>query len=451
MHKYKRGKISGWGNYPIAESYITFINSKAEAINILDREVIPRGLGRSYSDQAINTDRLVANCTKLNKMLSFDADIGILECETGVSLEDVIKTFAPRGWFPLICPGTKFVTIGGAIANDIHGKAHHVDGSFVNCVHSFTILLADRTIVNASRTENSDLFWANFGGLGLLGIILSAKIQLRKIETTYFKQKSMAIKNLDHLLVALEEYANGYNYSLAWIDPLAKGNKLGSGVLTVGNAATINDLPSKLKSQPLKLHADKKVSLPFYLPNFALNDATSRVLNWVMAYLLKNPGEIVHYEKYFFPLDMFNNWNRGYGKRGFIQYQFVIPKDTGKGHLRTILESISSSGCTPFLNVFKTMGKGQGILSFPFEGYTLAIDFPVSAKLKQFIPTLDSQVLAANGRIYLGKDAFLSKETFYKMYPQADEWLRVKEKYDPANLFTSDFSRRIGLHSSNRP
>jgi decaprenylphospho-beta-D-ribofuranose 2-oxidase len=261
----------------------------------------------------------------------------------------------------------------------------------------------------------------------------------------------MAIKNLDHLLHSLEEYENGYNYSLAWIDPLARGNDLGSGVLTVGNGASLNDLPPKFRSKPLVLHPDKKLTVPFYLPNVALNDATSRVLNKVMAYLLKNPGEIVHYEKYFFPLDMINDWNKGYGKRGFIQYQFVIPKDKGRTDLKSILERITSSGCTPFLNVFKTLGKAQGILSFPFEGYTLAIDFPVSEKLKGFIPVLDKLVLDAGGRIYLGKDAFLDKETFYKMYPQVTEWLKIKKKYDPEDRFTSDISRRIGLQSADCP
>jgi decaprenylphospho-beta-D-ribofuranose 2-oxidase len=437
--------LSGWGNYPVEECFVSYVSSDGDVRTVLNEEVIARGLGRSYSDQAINKDRTVAICTKLNRLLSFDPDSGVLECEAGVSLEDIITSFAPRGWFPLICPGTKYVTIGGAIANDIHGKAHHVDGSFVNCVLSFTIMLADGNVVTASRKENADLFWANFGGLGLLGFILTTKLQLRKIETTYFRQQSTVVNHLDELLDKLEANEKDYNYSLAWIDPLAKGNKLGSGVLTVGNAASLGDLPSKLRSHPLKLHPANKVNLPFFLPDFSLNNLTAPLLNKVMAYMLKNPGPIVHYEKYFFPLDMINNWNRGYGKRGFIQYQFVIPKEDGRKNLRILLESIANSGCTPFLNVFKTMGKAQGILSFPFEGYTLAIDFPVSEKLKKFIPLLDQQVLDANGRLYLGKDAFLDRETFFKMYPQANEWLQIKAKYDPRQVFTSSISRRLGL------
>ena len=202
-----------------------------------EEKLVARGLGRSYGDQAINDHRYVAVCTKLNYFISWNETAGILECQAGVSLEEIISTFGPKGWLPMICPGTKFVTIGGAIANDIHGKAHHIDGSFVNCVVSFTILLADGRTVTASRTEHEDLFWANFGGLGLLGVILTATIRLRKIETTYFKQKSVVIKDLDHMLEALDKYDHEYNYSVAWIDALAKGKKLGSGVLTLGNAA----------------------------------------------------------------------------------------------------------------------------------------------------------------------------------------------------------------------
>ncbi|HEX2608735.1 MAG TPA: FAD-binding oxidoreductase [Flavisolibacter sp.] len=438
-------KISGWGNYPMVDAYLMQVRNEKEARAAITEEMIPRGLGRSYADQAINQEKRVALFTGMNHLLSFDAEKGILECEAGVSLEEIITALAPRGWFPFICPGTKFVTIGGAIANDIHGKAHHFDGSFVNCVLSFTILVADGRVLTASRTENEDLFWANFGGLGLLGTILTARLQLRKIETTYFKQKAIVIKSLDHLLESLEQYDKEYNYSVAWIDPMAKGKKIGSGVLTLGNAATLEDLPAKYKLNPLKLHPKKKLNLPIFLPNFALNNLTARLLNRVIAFVQKSPAGISHYEKFFFPLDAIDNWNRGYGKRGFIQYQFVIPKEGGRERLIDILQSIAESGCTPFLNVFKTMGKSQGLLSFPFEGYTLAIDFPMSEKLKRYIPILDKKVLDANGRIYLGKDALLDKATFQTMYPQAAEWKKIKAKYDPDNRFTSNISRRLGL------
>src|ERR1700761_1598921 len=282
----QKTKLAGWGNYPVSESYS--LNPRIQEdlkIDIEKGPLIARGLGRSYGDQAVNDNKYVAVCTHLDKFLSWDEQQGILECQAGVSLEKIICTFIPKGWLPMICPGTKFVTIGGAIANDIHGKAHHIDGSFVNCVISFTILLANGSVVTASRTENSDLFWANFGGLGLLGVILTVKLKLRKVETAYFKQKSVVIKDLDHMLEALEQYDQDYNYSVAWIDAMAKGKKLGSGVLTLGNSAKLSDLPENLKADPLKLHVAGKLSVPFFFPSFALNGLTVRLLNRVIAFV----------------------------------------------------------------------------------------------------------------------------------------------------------------------
>lgn len=447
MFSGKKENLAGWGNYPVSESYTSYPRSEEEFKHALqENPLIPRGLGRSYGDQAMNAQNQVAVCTKMNNFLHWNENEGILECQAGVNLDEIITVFAPKGWFPMICPGTKFVTIGGAIANDIHGKAHHIDGSFVNSVVSFTILLADGTTVTASRTENADLFWANFGGLGLLGVILTVKLQLRKIETTYFKQKSIVIRDLDHMLEALDKYDHEYNYSVAWIDALAKGKKLGSGVLTLGNEAKLdNQFPDKLRTEPLKLHSSKKLSVPFFFPSFALNSFTVKILNRVIAFVQNSPKAYVHYDKFFFPLDAIGNWNKGYGKRGFIQYQFVIPEENGKAHLVEILDMIARSGCTPFLNVFKRMGDGQGILSFPFKGYTLAIDFPVTKELFAFTPKLDAKVLAAGGRLYLGKDALLDESTFKAMYPQFAEWLSIKKKYDPNNKFSSDISRRLGL------
>ena len=437
--------LAGWGNYPTANSYVTTpANAQELRAMITTGPVIARGLGRSYGDQAIHTDKKVCVCTRMHHFFSWDEGEGILVCEAGASLDEIITTFAPRGWMPVICPGTKFVTIGGAIANDIHGKAHHADGSFINCVISFTILLANGSIVTASREEHPDLFIANFGGLGLLGVILTAKIRLRKIETTYFRQQSVKVNNLEEMLDALEQFRH-CNYSVAWMDPLATGKQLGSGVLTVGDAAAFDVLPEILRKEPLKIHDAFKLNVPFFLPDFTLNNFTVRLLNKIIGFVQNSPKTFVHYEKFFFPLDMINNWNRGYGKRGFIQYQFVIPEQNGITHLRHIMEMIASSGCTPFLNVFKKMGEGQGILSFPFKGYTLAIDFPVTKGLQAFTKQLDEAVLQAGGRIYLGKDAMLNKSTFRLMYPQYESWLAIKAKYDPANVFTSDLSARLGL------
>jgi decaprenylphospho-beta-D-ribofuranose 2-oxidase len=445
MH-FQEEVLTGWGNIPHSISKVAYPREEQDIKgSLVADKFIARGLGRSYADQSTNTGHKVLRLEKMNHFLSFDEATGVLECEAGLTLEEIIQTLTPRGWFPMITPGTKYITIGGAIANDIHGKAHHADGSFVNCVYDFTILLADNRIIKASREENADLFWANFGGLGLLGVILTARVQLRKVETTYFVQKAVAAKNLDDMLKAIDASDKDYSSSVAWIDSLAKGKKLGRGVLTMGNHAKLGDLPSSLRSNPLKLGKKAKLTVPFYLPAFTLNTFTVSILNTVLNVMQKSAPSISHYDKFFYPLDMINNWNRGYGKRGFIQYQFVIPMNNGGENIRKILEEITKSGCVPFLNVLKKFGKGQGHLSFPFEGYTFAIDFPVTSRLKAFTRKLDQMILEMGGRIYLGKDAYLDESMFKAMYPEFREWLGTKKKYDPHNVFSSDLSRRIGL------
>lgn len=446
--RFKEEELSGWGNIPKSASKV------AHAWNVGDIKtaqqsgtILPRGMGRSYADQATNTGQRIVKMDKLNHFLDFDYEKGRLLCEAGVTLDKIITYFAPRGWFPMICPGTKFVTVGGAIANDIHGKAHHIDGSFVNCVLHFTILLADGSTIKADRNENSDLFFACFGGLGLLGTILTVCIRLRKIETTYFKQQSIVAHDLNEMLEAIDANDHQYNYSVAWIDSLAVNKKLGRGVLAVGNEAGINNLPQKLKNNPLKVGAKPRLTVPFYLPSLTLNRFTIRLLNKILYIKQKGGTGISHYESFFFPLDMINNWNRGYGKRGFIQYQFVVPEANGKEHICEIMETITKSGCMPFLNVLKKFGEGNknSILSFPMKGYTFAIDFPITSGLKGFTHKLDHMVMEAGGRIYLGKDAYLEEATFKKMYPDYEKWLSVKKKFDPNNVYTSDIARRLGL------
>lgn len=447
---YVNQELSGWGNFPVVPTKVSKPRNIAEVREALAyRKNIARGLGRSYGDQSVNSHHHTTDFSAFNHFLAFNQKTGILECEAGASLADIIKHFAPKGWFPVITPGTKFVTIGGAIANDVHGKAHHVDGTFVNCVLEITVMLADGSIVKASREENADLFWATFGGLGLLGFILTARIQLKKIETTYFTKKAIKAKNLEEMLDAFERYDKDYHYSVAWIDPLAKGRSLGKGILTIGNTARLAGLPKKLQADPLRLAPEAKLSLPVFLPNISLNRMTVVPLNRVMETVQSSQAPIAHYEQFFYPLDAIHHWNRGYGKRGFIQYQFVIPAENGVYNITKILSRIANSKCVPFLNVLKKFGSSeQGLLSFPMEGYTFAIDFPVTKHLPSFIAELDQIILEMKGRIYLGKDAMLHAETFKAMYPHYKEWLTIKEKYDPENLFSSDISRRLGLEVS---
>lgn len=438
--------LSGWGVYPRTVSELVTPQATAELRSALKTPLALRGLGRSYGDAAVNDGGLVAALTALDRYLAFDPSTGTLVAEAGVSLEQIIRDFAPRGFFPSITPGTKFVTLGGCVANDVHGKAHHAQGAFSACVDSMRILLADGTVAQASRSENSDLFWGTFGGMGLLGAVVDLTLRLRRIESTYFTSKAIVVGNLREMVQAMDEFDGQYPYSVAYVEPVAKGDRLGSGVLTVGDHAPLDALPPKLRANPLLVSAPSPLSLPMELPEFVLNGATIHVVNWLIMQLQTRGGPVSHYEKFFYPLDIARHWNRAYGRRGFTQYQFVIPLADGYERMKAILETIVSSGCLPFLNVLKRMGPPSGgLLSFPTSGFTFAIDFPVRDDLPGLLARLDQMVLEAGGRVYLGKDAFLAPDTFRRMYPAVEEWLTLKRRYDPNNRFTSSMARRLKL------
>lgn len=439
--------LSGWGANKRVDCRLFEPETPEQVSASLDRTgSIARGLGRSYGDASVNAGGQVLGMTRLDCYLAFDDATGRLTCEAGVSLEQIIRDFTPRGWFPMITPGTKFVTVGGCIANDIHGKAHHAQGTFNTCVESMSILLASGAVVVASRDENADLFWATFGGMGLLGIILTATIRLRRIETTYFREKTIRVENLDAMLATLDEQDQLFPYSVATVDVFATGGRLGRGVITVGDHATRDELPSNLKAHPLRGARTRQLTVPFELPELTLNPLSMRVVNAVILAIQAHAGEFGHFETFFYPLDRVAHWNRGYGRRGFTQYQFVIPFADGSRHLREILSAIFSAGELPFLNVLKRLGKAtESPLSFPQAGYTLAIDFPIRANTPRLLKRLDAMVLAAGGRIYLGKDSFVEAEMFRAMYPEIDRWLATKAKYDPDGVFTSDLGRRVGL------
>jgi len=440
-------RLSGWGANARVDCDLRVPELETQIRASLDvRGTTPRGLGRSYGDAATNTGGRVVGMTSFNRYLAFDEATGTLACEAGVSLEDLLRDFAPRGWFPMISPGTKFVTIGGCIANDVHGKAHHVQGSFSNCVDSFTVMLANGEVVNASRTENSDLFWASFGGMGLLGVILTATIRLRKVETTYFRQRSIRVNDLEGMLAAFAQYDHEFPYSVATLDVFATGARLGRGVLALGEHARRDELPAALAAQPLRVSGPPKLAVPFDLPTLTLNRLSIRVVNALVQEMQGRSAAFGHYEKFTYPLDMLAHWNRGYGPAGFTQYQFVIPFEDGPRRLREILSTILSSTELPFLNVLKCFGKhSDGLLSFPREGYTFAIDFPIRKHTAELLKRLDKLVLDAGGRVYLGKDSFLDAGTFRAMYPRLDQWLETKAKYDPRGVFVSDLGRRVGL------
>jgi FAD/FMN-containing dehydrogenase len=441
-------QLSGWGLYPRVECKLVEPDTERDLRRAIDAEgTIARGLGRSYGDAAVNANGTVLGMTKFDRVLGFDDATGEVRCEAGVSLSQIIDHFAPRGWFPKITPGTRSVTIGGCIANDVHGKAHHAHGSFLESVKSMRVLLASGAVVTASRTENADLFYASFGGMGLLGVVLEATVQLRKVTTTYFKHRAFEAKNLEALLDLILEQDAVFPYSVASINPLETGARLGFGVLTVGDHASPDELPAKYAKNPLRGNGHAPLDVPFLLPELTVNAATLRLVHLLGHQFLLRGAAIAHADQFFYPLDvLLGAWNRGYGKRGFTQYQFVIPREHGARNLRAILETIVAANQLPSLNVVKKLGKENAApLSFPAEGWTLAIDFPIIPGLAELLARLDAMVVDFGGRVYLGKDAFLHADTFARMYPRLGAWRAVKQKYDPQCVFTSSLSRRVGL------
>jgi decaprenylphospho-beta-D-ribofuranose 2-oxidase len=440
-------RLSGWGENVHADCQLTEPETPAAAAACLEhRGTIARGLGRSYGDAALNAGGQVLGTTRIDRYLAFDETTGTLTCEAGVSLARIIQDFAPRGWFPMITPGTKLVTVGGCIANDVHGKAHHAQGCFSTCVDAIEVLLASGEIVVASRRQHPDLFWATFGGMGLVGLVLMATIRLRRIETTYFHQKAIRVNDLAAMLAVLDEQDQTFPYSVATLDVMASGARLGRGVVTVGDHARLDQLPPDLAAHPLQLSRPVRLSVPFSLPQLTLNPLSIRIVNAVIQRIQATAPPFGHYENFFYPLDAIAHWNRGYGRRGFTQYQFVIPFADGLRRMREILEAILSAGELPVLNILKRFGKPSGApLSFPIEGYTFAIDFPIREKTVALVRRLDEMVLAAGGRVYLGKDSYLTAATFRSMYPALPEWQATKAKYDPDNVFTSNLGRRLGL------
>lgn len=401
-------KVTNWGNYPIVEKEMRSDDSfsKIKEFVLNHNEVIARGNGRCYGDASLGEH--IFSTKKLNKFISFDRLNGIIECESGVLLSEVLEVVVPQGYFLYVTPGTKFVSVGGAIASDVHGKNHHAEGCFSEYVIEFKLMNENGQIITCSREENSDKFWATIGGMGLTGIILTAKFKLKNIETAYIRQESIKAENLDEIFKLFDE-SESWTYTVAWIDCLQKGKNIGRSILMRGEHAFQHELPQNLKNNPLRLKKKFQPTVPFYFPNFVLNALTVKIFNllYYKKQAKKEVKNFIDYETFFYPLDAINEWNKIYGKSGFIQYQMVIPKETGKEGMKRILETIANSGNGSFLAVLKLFGKNnpEAYNSFPFEGYTLALDFKVNSKLKKLVDQLDQIVQEFGGRIYLTKDS----------------------------------------------
>ncbi len=407
---------------------------------------IARGLGRSYGDTAVNGDGNIAMMERLNRMLDFDAETGILYCEGGVTLAEIIDLFLPRGYFLPVTPGTKFVTVGGAIANDVHGKNHHGEGSFSQFVSELELLTATGDVLTCSPTQNEDIFWATVGGIGLTGFITTARIQLQRVESAYITVDYHKCRHLDEALTVMAEQDKDYQYSVAWVDCLAKGKHLGRSVIMHGNHARVRELSLFHQEHPFKIHKKCPKNVPIDLPGFLLNPLSVRAFNTLFyAAHYTRPAAVTDYDSYFYPLDAIHNWNRGYGKKGFVQYQATLPPQSKQG-LVQLLERLSASRRASFLAVLKCFGEGgQGLLSHPMKGYTLTLDIPNHGGLFPFLEELDNILLDHGGRLYLAKDTATTPENLAKMYPRLDEFRAIKERLDPHNRLSSTMARRLGI------
>jgi len=444
--------LGGWGNYPTYTSDVYRPERWQDVIAVVNEAdasgLIARGLGRSYGDAALNQDGGILLGTRLNRLLDFDSHAGIVECEAGVVLGDLITLFLPRGWFLPVTPGTQYVTLGGAIAADVHGKNHHCDGSLASFVVDFQLVTGRGEILTCSREENRDAFWATVGGMGLTGVILTARLRLRRVPTSYIMVDYLRAQDLDEVLGHMDTSDARYQYSVAWIDTVARGGALGRSVLIRGNHADVDQLSPAQARNPLTIAAKFKVSLPFHVPAFVINPRTVGVFN--NAYYAKHParqGVTCDYESFFYPLDSVLNWNRVYGKRGFIQYQVVMEPDSQHRGLIALLEELSKQPQASFLSVLKAFGAGSdGLLSFPKPGYTLALDIPNSGPESiDLVRSLNRIALRHGGRVYLAKDAYLDPHTFSEMYPQSERFKEIKQTLDPDQHFSSSLARRVGL------
>lgn len=443
-------KYANWGLFPTIEGQEVFLKeteSISALIHTLQQEKssknwIPRGMGRSYGDSSL-ADVMVSSL-KCNHFLSFDTQTGVLVCESGVTFADILHVFTPKGWFPPVTPGTKFVSMGGAIASDVHGKNHHSEGCFSDHVLWIEICLPNGTIQTCSSTENRTLFLATVGGMGMTGFITKLALRLKKISSVYIHTQSVKAANLSEILTLLHEFDNA-TYTMAWIDCLSTGNQLGRSIMMKGEHAPAESLSLE---NPLHSPLKRKLNVPVFFPNWALNTLSVRAFNFAYYHkqFQKEKQITQHFDSFFYPLDAIHNWNRIYGKNGFTQYQFVIPKAAGYEGMKRIITAIAQSGLGSFLAVLKTFGKeNDAFLSFPTEGYTLALDFPITHTVFTLLDTLDEMVMSYGGRVYLTKDARLSPHNFSRMYPQWENQQAVLNTLGTHNLLSTQFRRLMAF------
>jgi decaprenylphospho-beta-D-ribofuranose 2-oxidase len=462
----RRALLTGWGRTaPSAADVVRAVHpdlvepAVAEAVASAaadGRGIIARGLGRSYGDAAQNAGGMVLDATWLDAVHQVDLATGVVTVGAGVSLQSLMERLVPLGWFVPVTPGTRLVTVGGAIAADIHGKNHHVDGGFCSHVLEMTLVTPTGT-TSVSPGSDPDLFWATAGGMGLTGVVTRATIQMIPVETGYLLVDTERARDLDTVMDLMRTGDRDYRYSVAWIDCQSTGSRLGRSVLTRGDHARLEDLPARLRSRPDRARAFAPRTLarvPFTAPGGLLNPLTVAAFNefWFRKAPEHQVGRAHTISSFFHPLDGVGAWNRLYGPRGFLQYQFVVP-DHQADTVRRVIERITAVKLASFLAVLKRFGPGDpGPLSFPQPGWTLALDLPVgNHALDGLLDALDEEVIAAGGRVYLAKDSRVSPAAFRAMYPRLDEWQAVRNRVDPDGVLRSDLGRRLGLCTDRHP
>lgn len=414
------------------------------------RGVIARGLGRSYGDAAQNAGGDVLSCGNLDAVIAIDVEKGTVTAESGVSLDTLLRVLLPLGWFPMVIPGTSYVTVGGAIASDIHGKFRH--GSFADYVERMRIVTPTHGVRTLDPDTDPDAFWATSGGMGLTGVITEATLKLQPVETSRIVCDTERTTDIDDCMARMLERDHEYRYSVAWMDCLASGGNLGRAVLTRGNHATLDDVRARDRSAARDYTPRTLLTAPPWLPNGLINLVSVKAFNetWFRKAPRTPTRHVEGIKPFFFPLDGVRDWNRVYGSRGFVQYQFVVPFASGNV-VRTALERLSSARTPTFLAVLKRFEHdSQSLIGFPMSGWTLAVDIPIVAGLAALLDGLDELVVEAGGRVYLTKDARLRPELLAAMYPRLDEWRAARSVLDPENALRSDMDRRLDLSGARR-